>query len=173
MREALFRGFAQPTFQGPERIFVSRNELNKARRLTNESDLLSTIERLGFMVIRPELLSLQEQVWTFRNAKVVLGAFGAGLANMLFLPPASTVLELQDPDFAPRYWYWKAASILGHEWRCLVGQSTGAQPGSDGWWWDVPFSVEKKRFIEFVEGALEINGLKSSKQWYGAIQTRA
>src|SRR5690348_4334189 len=93
------------------------------RRLINEIDLLRTIRDLGFQVVKPESLSLADQMRTFKDAKVVLGAFGAGLTNMLFTRPPSMILELQDPIFAPRSWYWKVASILGHEWRCCVGQS--------------------------------------------------
>ena len=168
MAKVLVEAFERPMSRGPEQIYVSRRELllKEQKRLTNEDDFLQAIQRLGFEIVRPECLTLKEQICTFQNAKVILGAFGAGLTNMLFCPPSSMVLELQDPFFAPREWYWKLASTLGHEWRCYVGQPVGERPLNWANWPSTPFSVDKAELVTFVKDALGDNGQKSSLQWW-------
>ena len=42
----------------------------------------------------PSTLSLNEQVRTFRNARLVVGAHGAGLTNIAFCEPGAIVYEL-------------------------------------------------------------------------------
>ena len=168
MAKVLVEAFERPMSRGPERIYVSRRTLllKNQQRLTNEDDFLQEILRLGFEIVRPECLTLKEQIHTFQNAKVVLGAFGAGLTNMLFCQPSSMVLELQDPFFAPREWYWKVASTLGHEWRCYVGQPVGERPLNWANWPATPFSVDKAGLVTFVKDALGDNGQKPSLQWW-------
>jgi capsular polysaccharide biosynthesis protein len=168
MAKVLVEAFERSMSRGPERIYVSRRTLllKNQKRLTNEDDFLQEILRLGFEIVRPECLTLKEQIHTFQNAKVVLGAFGAGLTNMLFCPPFSMILELQDPFFAPREWYWKVASTLGHEWRCYVGQPVGERPLNWANWPATPFSVDKAGLVPFVEDALGDNGQKPSLQWW-------
>jgi capsular polysaccharide biosynthesis protein len=167
MSRSLIRGLTKPSNEGPERIYVSRKGLAQNRRLINENDLLRTIQGLGFQVVKPECLSLADQIRTFKDAKVVLGAFGAGLTNMLFSRAPSMILELQDPIFAPRYWYWKMASILGHEWCCCVGQSERMRNFS--WaadWPSATFSVDEKELAAFLESALRTDLSTSKRQWW-------
>jgi capsular polysaccharide biosynthesis protein len=166
MRDVFVQACGQPAVQGPERIFLSRGGLPKDRRLVNEEALLPAIRRLGFTIIRPESLSFKEQICTFQNARVVLGAFGAGLTNCMFCPPGSRVLELEDPVFAPRYWYWKLASILGHEWRCYVGQSRDKRTLTWADWPSAKFSVNEEGLVEFLESALKNNGQPPDRQWW-------
>jgi capsular polysaccharide biosynthesis protein len=128
MRAPFVNTYGQPGKAGPERIFVSRGGLERNKRLLNEEELLPTIKKFGFAIVKPELLTFEQQICAFQNARIILGAHGAGLVNTFFSPPSSLLLELQDSVFAPRYWYWKMASNLGHEWRCCVGKS-GMRPG--------------------------------------------
>jgi capsular polysaccharide biosynthesis protein len=168
MAKVLVEAFQRPANRGPELIYVSRSALllKAQKRLVNEDELLPVIQRLGFTVVRPEGLSLKEQICTFQNARVVLGAFGAGLTNMFFCPPSSMVLELQDPVFAPREWYWKVASALGHDWRCYVGQSEEKRALAWTDWPSVSFSVDEKGLVEFLKCVLENNGRNSNLQWW-------
>jgi len=166
MRESLIQGLGEPVNEGPQRIYVSREGV-ASKRLSNEVDLLRTIQDLGFQVVRPECLSLADQIRTFKDARFVLGAFGAGLANMLFSRPPSMILELQDPIFPPRPWYWKMASILGHEWRCSVGQSKSMKISN--WateWPTATFSVDEKELAAFLESALTTDLPTSKRQWW-------
>jgi capsular polysaccharide biosynthesis protein len=161
VKNTLLRAYDKCDKFGPARIFVSRNGLPHRKRLENEDELLPLIESYGFNVVRPECMSLAQQVRTFAKARVVLGAFGAGLINLLFCPPAQ-LLELQDSRFAPRLWYWKWASTLGHKYYTLVGPVVE----SNGWG-DTTFSIKPDSLKQYLESSLLPADGKSEIQQVG------
>ena len=55
----------------------------------------------------------------FASADLLIGVHGAGLTNMLFMPPGGMVLELLPPLCATAS-YWGIASALGITYRHLV-----------------------------------------------------
>ena len=148
VKNTLLRACVEDTESGPERIFVSRNTLLNRKRLANEDELLPVIESYGFNVVRPERLSLAQQVSAFSKARMVLGAHGAGLANLLFCPPAQ-LLELQDSRFAPRLWYWKLAAMLGHKYYSI----TGPVVESKGWL-DTTFFIKPDSLRQYLQSSL-------------------
>ncbi|WP_298637057.1 glycosyltransferase family 61 protein [uncultured Umboniibacter sp.] len=77
-----------------KRIFVDRSDSNH-RQVKNHAELLSLLDRYGFHVVTPGLLTFVEQVSVFRDAEVVLGVHGAGLTNILWCKPdEASVIEL-------------------------------------------------------------------------------
>jgi Glycosyltransferase 61 len=93
------------------RLLVSRRDATK-RRIANEGALRAALAPLGFEVIVPGTLSFAEQVTAFSSAELVVGPHGAGLANALFMPRRSAMLELHHVDFG-RPWYKRLAETLG------------------------------------------------------------
>jgi capsular polysaccharide biosynthesis protein len=75
------------------RIYVSRRDTPK-RRLVNEEELFSELRKLGFSRIVPGEMSVPEQITAFANASVIVGPHGAGLTNLIFAPPGSTIVEI-------------------------------------------------------------------------------
>ena len=72
-----------------------------------------------------ENYSLVQQVEMIKKAKVVVGAHGAGLGNIMFAEPSAILVELQDDSYAcPRPWYWKLANCFGCQYKTIVGQTT-------------------------------------------------
>lgn len=79
-----------------QRIYVSRNRASR-RRLINEDEILAIVRRAGFVVIEPEFLSLYRQIGLFRNARLVVGNYGAALTNIAFAAGRPTLLALTSP----------------------------------------------------------------------------
>ena len=77
----------------PRRIYVSRAG-TRHRRLLNEDQVQRLATELGFTTVRPETLPVSEQIRLFRGADVVMGTFGAGLTNALFMRPGALLLEI-------------------------------------------------------------------------------
>jgi capsular polysaccharide biosynthesis protein len=91
--------------------------------------VLAALRPLGFAVIDPGALPVQEQIDAFAAADVVVGVHGAALTNLNFSPVGFRLLEL----FAPHYLnpgYWAIASnVPGSRYRYLVGQPEWFEEG--------------------------------------------
>jgi hypothetical protein len=99
------------------RLFVSRRDATK-RRIANEAALLTALRPLGFEPIVPGGLTFAEQVTMFSSAELVVGPHGAGLANALFMPRGSAVLELHHTSFRRPY-YRRLAQTLALQYEAL------------------------------------------------------
>jgi len=76
-------------------LYVSREDAPR-RYIRNESEVWNLMQNYGFEKVLPGTLSFKEQIETFSQAAIVVGAHGAGLTNIVFSPPKTKVLELTD-----------------------------------------------------------------------------
>lgn len=76
-----------------ERIYISRS-IARGRKISNEENVCALLERYGFHCITAESFSFDEQVSIFKHAKCVVSIHGAGLTNMLFMEPGSSIIEI-------------------------------------------------------------------------------
>jgi hypothetical protein len=110
--------FADPARHGAavnRKVFISR-EKSRGRRITNEAELWTMLERRGFEKVLMEELSFPRQVQLMQQTRVLLAPHGAGLTNMLFCPEGGHVVEMADPGF-PNPNFYNLASGLGlHYW---------------------------------------------------------
>lgn len=100
MRELIGKGESEPT----RKIYISRNRY-KYRNLINENEMMQAIDGLGFEIIYPELLSYEEQVRIFSEAKVIIASTGSALTNLLYCNAGATLVELRrnDDEIPPLY----------------------------------------------------------------------
>jgi Glycosyltransferase 61 len=115
------RSLADDQSCGParRRLYVSRADASR-RRLLNESEVLEVLAPSGFECVVPGQMPFEEQVRTFAEADVVVGICGAGLANMVFMPPGGTVVMLS-PSSVPGVFFWDIAHHLDIEFVALWG----------------------------------------------------
>lgn len=97
--------------------FSRRGQVN--RYMIGEWRFEWALRRRGFTVVRPERLSVAEQVALMRDAEVVVAPSGAALANAIFLPPGARVIEIQPLNFSSQ-WVRGACRQVGVEWRGYV-----------------------------------------------------
>jgi len=110
-----FRGVRGP---GTKRFYISRSEA-RIRKVLNESELEPVLRSYGFETVRPEKLSLREQIDMFAECGTLIGIHGAGLTNCLFMPPGGNVVELRKRE--PNYGYWHLADSVGHKYYYFHG----------------------------------------------------
>lgn len=84
-------------------IYIDRRNA-KNRRIENESQIIAMMIELGFQIIKPEDLSVNEQVSIFSEAKVVVSASGAALTNSIFMSDKSVLVELIGEDVDANFW---------------------------------------------------------------------
>jgi capsular polysaccharide biosynthesis protein len=108
---------------GERRLYVSRQGFE--RRARSEPELESAVRKRRFEVYTPGgRLSQPED---FDQATFVLGAHGAGLANLAFCRPGTRVLEIVPTDHARPY-YYSLALAGGLDYAYIVGQSVDHRP---------------------------------------------
>jgi len=98
-----------------ERVYISRR-LAAKRRLLNESQIEPILNKYGFRIVETEKLSLKQQIELFAGCQFMLSVHGAGLTNMLFMPPGSKVLELKKRDENLTNCYFNLSLALDHEY---------------------------------------------------------
>lgn len=96
---------------GEDVVYLSRRGFT-GRIVVNERALTAC----GARVLRPERLSVAAQARAMARARLVIGASGAGLANMVFMTPGARLLELR-PDPVREPWMALAAAArgIGHD----------------------------------------------------------
>ncbi|MGB3514021.1 MAG: tetratricopeptide repeat protein [Microcoleaceae cyanobacterium] len=102
-----------------EKIYISRKQASK-RRVVNEAEVVSLLEKFGFQIIILELMSVAEQALCFANAKVVVAPHGAGLTNLVFSSSGTKVIEFFDSEYVVKC-YWLISNVCGLEHYHLIG----------------------------------------------------
>jgi hypothetical protein len=100
------------------RLYISRKT---GRSMSNESELIDGLRDRGFEILHLEELSLQEQISRFREASLVVGAHGAGHANIIWCIPGTHLVEVFHPSWMHPC-YALLSQILGINYHCLVGE---------------------------------------------------
>ncbi|CAL1691823.1 hypothetical protein MMB232_01978 [Brevundimonas subvibrioides] len=82
------------------RIIISREARTSWRNMFSFDAVAQIlIDEHGFELVSPDKLSIEDEIRLFREAKIVVGAEGAGLYNCCFMSPGSHVVCLADQDY--------------------------------------------------------------------------
>ena len=104
-------------------IFVERlNGYRQALGLNPQTR--ARLMKLGVSFFDPCQFTIAEQIDVFRNASIVIGVHGAGLANIMWCREGTKIIEIFHPKFAA-WCYAILANQLNLEYYCL-----GRAPGS-------------------------------------------
>lgn len=104
---------------GPERLYLSRRD-SKLREPTNADALEGALAARGFQRFVATDANHAEQIARFRAARTVIGVHGAGLANLLFCPPGTLVVEIFPANFVKSP-YWRLSRALDLRYRPVTG----------------------------------------------------
>ena len=105
------------------KIYITRENSN-SRKVLNEHEFVDFFKRYDIEVFNLENLSFIEQVKIFSETTLLIGPHGAGLANMMYLPKESIVLEIKNKY--DDYWnmFYGMASDLGHKFFYILAEPT-------------------------------------------------
>ena len=119
---------------GPrQRIYIDRRNASR-RRLANEAEIVDILAARGFVAVKPEAMSFQEQAQLCADAEIIVGPHGAGLANMVFADAGTRVIELM-PLGAPNWCYRNLAAACRHEYDAVFGKRLPATAAADPGAW--------------------------------------
>jgi hypothetical protein len=129
----LTRSFAKTNIS----LFTRIN--NKPRFMENSKDLIDRInEDVGSCApIDTSEDSCESVINTYNNLKILIGQWGAGLTNMVWMPPNSTIIQVMSKDgLNANLWencYRDLAKYLNHNFILVEAQET----------WTGPVDIEK------------------------------
>lgn len=99
------------------KLYISRR---RARRsVESEVQLEKRLEVLGFQIVFPEDIPLESQIQLFATSSVVVAPHGAGLANIVFAPSGTRVVELLDPRW-PNHCFELLAMACSHKFSRIL-----------------------------------------------------
>lgn len=105
---------------GAEHIFVTRSDVKRA--CLNRVEVEAVFESHGFVVVKPEMMPIAEQIELFAGASVVAGLAGSGMFNTFVSPPGTRIV-IGSEEYPAVNEYLIAAVIGGqyHEFMGPVG----------------------------------------------------
>lgn len=125
LRQVRDKLVGKPYGTAHRKIFISRNKAAR-RRLENEEELWNVVRDFGYEKVIMEAFSFREQIDLMSDTAAILSLHGAGLANMLFAPPGTHIIEIIAPEY-PAPDYYSLACALGHHYWLLWGQVTNGK----------------------------------------------
>jgi Glycosyltransferase 61 len=110
---------------GHARLYIGRSDA-PGRRVINEGEVVAMLERYGFEATTMANQSIREQAVRFASAEVIVAPHGGALANLVFAPERSALIELLPANYLSTYYFMLAASrgiaydaVMGTEPRAL------------------------------------------------------
>ena len=80
-------------------IFIDRSLSSfKHSQIINLEEVQNLLKEKNFDIVKLENLSFDEQIYVFSNAKIVIGAHGAGLTNLCFSKEKTKVIEIRSTE---------------------------------------------------------------------------
>ena len=100
------------------KIYISRKRAG-SRRILNETDVVSALEKHGFKTHELEGMTIENQVHLFSEAKIIVAAHGSALTNLVFARDAN-VVELFAEGHGIRSDYLQICLALEHNYRAMI-----------------------------------------------------
>ena len=114
-------GVHKPPGIGRTGVYVVRGQSSPWRRVLNEDELIDALTARGFECIRPETMTVDEQLTAMANAEVVVNPFGGASAITMFAPEDCRVIELSFPGVAGVFAGSMWADVLGQTYERVDG----------------------------------------------------
>jgi hypothetical protein len=97
-------------------VYISR--LGNRRSFKNERDIQKFLQERGVEIVDFSNLNLKERQNLLSKTKVLIGQYGAGLTNMLFMPSGGYVIEIQIGNWVKED-YCTYSLLCGHKYLML------------------------------------------------------
>ncbi len=96
----------------PQRLFI--DTATRAPRVRNRDELDRVLRRHRVESVDPSVMDLDERLMTFRDARVVIGVTGSGLADVLFSRRATVIELVPGRELLPHAYYLATSKGLPH-----------------------------------------------------------
>ena len=94
------------------KIFIDRTDTSHLHnQIDNQTVVDSFLKKYQFTKIKLSKYTFFEQIYLFNNSKYIIGAHGAGMANLIFCKKNTIVIELKANTFSKNYLYKRISKI--------------------------------------------------------------
>ncbi|WP_310395321.1 glycosyltransferase family 61 protein [Hymenobacter sp.] len=112
-------------------VYISRRDA-AVRHVTNEAEVEAMLRPYGFETYVLGTLSFPEKVALFSQARTIVSPVGAGLINVSFCAPGTTLIEMMPRHFVVSdFWEMSSRLDLVHHPLISAGTGIGTGAGSD------------------------------------------
>jgi capsular polysaccharide biosynthesis protein len=101
-------------------VYLSRNKATR-RKVINDEEIINNFNLLNITTLCSEDLSWNKQLETFKHVDLLISIHGAGLTNMIFMKPGSTIIEFRHPKSNKQNCFYNLACALNLNYFYLVG----------------------------------------------------
>jgi len=143
-----------PPSRLPRRIYIDSRG-SGLRPLRNEADLIAALDRLGFEAVRPETMSLSDQIMLFRQAEAIVAPHGSALTNLGFARPGCLVVELLMDAFVD--WSFRnLAALMKLRYDCVLGRARRPWPDLNIQFHQTPWDISVNHVVAAVAHSLAV-----------------
>jgi capsular polysaccharide biosynthesis protein len=103
-----------PTGEADRRVYLSRRS-STWRRLLNEDEVSEVLAAMGFEILFPEEMTIEEQVRMYQGARVVVAPNGSALLNAIFAPKDVTLIVLSQRGLFNWGTYYGVMRDMGYD----------------------------------------------------------
>jgi capsular polysaccharide biosynthesis protein len=143
----------RPTLRD-KKVYVARTDAI-TRQMRNEGAVIDEIRRRGYEVVAPGILPLTEQIRLFRSARIVVGAHGAGMTNIVFCEPETIVYELVPAHYTNACFCNLAQICNLRYWADAFASEGDGLPNLRAWESDTGSVIERLDEIERIDVGLQ------------------
>ena len=132
----------------PRRLYIDRRG-SRLRPLHNEDELVTALSRQGFVAVRPEILSVVDQVRLFRAADIIVAPHGAALTNIGFCRPGTQIVELLMDAYC-NWCFRNLAGLMQLRYDCVLGRARPPWPEMDPAFHRTPWEISVTHVVAAV-----------------------
>ena len=128
-----------------EYVYISRKNA-RGRRIKNENIFEKELLNLGFKVINAEDLDREETLNLFSKTKLLVSIHGAGLTNMLWMQPNTSVLEIRTPNDITNLCYFTLASELSIDYYYMFSSKDVSE--------STDYNIDKDKLLNIIRSII-------------------
>ena len=109
LKKKFFKNNSENYKNFSKKIYLDRSDSKYFHsQIENIDELYKLFKSYDFEILKLTNFSFQEQISLFNNAKIIVGAHGAGLCNLIFCRSKTKVIEISNKEFkccVSRFWW--------------------------------------------------------------------
>ena len=138
-------------FNNNKKIFLDRSSSAYTHcQIKNNDEIIDILTKRGFTSYRVEELDIEEQIFLFSEASIIVGAHGAAFTNIIFCNPKTKIIEII-PELHPSRKCYRICQILKLRYKRITTKESNKDK-------DFPFNIllDKKHLNE-IENFIDLN----------------